>query len=84
MNTIPAQEIKRRGISAVDEALESGPVHVLHKKSPKYVILSENDYRNMLSELAEVRLKESMDDLQAGRVTSGSVAELMEEIMSEG
>lgn len=29
MNTIPAQEIKRRGIAAVDEALHNGPVHII-------------------------------------------------------
>lgn len=29
MNSIPAQEIKRRGISAVDEALRQGPVHII-------------------------------------------------------
>jgi hypothetical protein len=29
MRTIPAREIKRRGISAVDEQLEEGPVHVI-------------------------------------------------------
>ena len=31
MKTISAQEIKRRGISAVDEELKEGPVHVIKK-----------------------------------------------------
>ena len=43
-NTITAQEIKRRGISAVDEALEQGPVHVIQRNRLRYVILSEEDY----------------------------------------
>ncbi|QOC23767.1 type II toxin-antitoxin system Phd/YefM family antitoxin [Wenzhouxiangella sp. AB-CW3] len=47
-NTITAQEIKRRGISAVDEALRHGPVHVIQRNRPRYVILSEEDYRRMV------------------------------------
>ncbi|MCA1780408.1 MAG: type II toxin-antitoxin system Phd/YefM family antitoxin [Xanthomonadaceae bacterium] len=46
-NTITAQEIKRRGISAVDEALEQGPVHVIQRNRPRYVILSEEDYARL-------------------------------------
>jgi PHD/YefM family antitoxin component YafN of YafNO toxin-antitoxin module len=46
-NTITAQEIKRRGISAVDEALQRGPVHVIQRNCPRYVILSEDDYQRL-------------------------------------
>jgi hypothetical protein len=34
MNSIPAQEIRRRGISAVDEALRQGPVHIIKNIRP--------------------------------------------------
>jgi PHD/YefM family antitoxin component YafN of YafNO toxin-antitoxin module len=44
MNSIPAQEIKRRGISALDELLKSGPVHVIRNNKPTYVVLTQNDY----------------------------------------
>ena len=37
-NTITANEIKRRGISAVDDALLKGPVHVIQRNRPRYVI----------------------------------------------
>lgn len=47
-NTVTAQEIKRRGITAVDEALRHGPVHVIQRNRPRYVILSEEDYRRMM------------------------------------
>lgn len=47
-NTITAQEIKRRGISAVDEALQRGPVHVIQRNRPRYVILGEDDYRRLV------------------------------------
>jgi len=46
-NTITAQEIKRRGISAVDEALRKGPVHVIQRNHPRYVILSEEEYARL-------------------------------------
>ena len=45
MQTIPAQEIKRRGISAVDDLLREGPVHVIQRNQPRYVILDEVRYR---------------------------------------
>jgi len=34
MNTVPAQEIKRRGISIVDEILKDGAVHVIKNNQP--------------------------------------------------
>jgi len=46
-NTIPAQEIKRRGISVVDEALKHGPVHVIQRNRPRYVILSEEAFQRL-------------------------------------
>lgn len=48
-NVISAQEIKRRGISAVDEALKNGPVHVIQRNRPRYVILSEEAYQHLAS-----------------------------------
>jgi hypothetical protein len=35
MNIVPAQEIKRRGIAAVDEALARGPVHIVKNNRPQ-------------------------------------------------
>ncbi len=81
MKTIAAQEIKRRGIGAVDEAVADGPVYVIRNNQPKYVILSEKDYDNILSDLAAVRLAASEDDLKAGRVRRGSSKKLMAELL---
>jgi PHD/YefM family antitoxin component YafN of YafNO toxin-antitoxin module len=44
MNTIAAQEIKRRGVSALDELLKHGPVRVIKNNRPRYVVLREEDY----------------------------------------
>lgn len=45
MRTISAQEIKRRGISAVDDLLVEGPVHVITRNEPRYVVMDECRYQ---------------------------------------
>ncbi|AFL73618.1 type II toxin-antitoxin system Phd/YefM family antitoxin [Thiocystis violascens] len=70
MNSIPAQEIKRRGISAVDDALNSGPVHIIKNNRPSYVVLTEAAYAELQEaqqEAARARLRASLADLEAGR-----------------
>lgn len=80
MNTIAAQEIKRRGIGAVDEALAHGPVRVFKSNQPRYVILSDDDYEELLSDLAEARLAASEADWKAGRVRRGTAEQLIAEL----
>lgn len=71
MNTIPANEIKRRGISAVDEVLKDGPVHVIKNNQPKYVVISEEQYQELVSagdEAYMARIRAALADVKAGRV----------------
>ena len=86
MNSVPAQEIKRCGISAVDEALAQGPVHIIKNNRPQYVVLSEEDYRELLDAREEAglaRIKASLEDARAGRVTRhDSVDALMRSLES--
>jgi len=70
MNGIPAQEIRRRGISAVDEALRDGPVHIIENNRPSYVVLTEAAFAELQraqQEAARERLRASLTDLEAGR-----------------
>jgi PHD/YefM family antitoxin component YafN of YafNO toxin-antitoxin module len=53
MNTIPAQEIKRCGISAVDELLKNGPVHIIKNNRPQYVVLTEEAYAQLTAQQLE-------------------------------
>jgi len=72
MNTIPAQEIKRRGISAVDELLEKGPVHVISQNRPRYVVMEEERYQAMREaeeERSLDRWAEIQRDIAEGDVT---------------
>jgi len=86
VNTIPAQEIKRRGIGAVDELLAKGAVHVIRNNQPQYVVLSEERYQDLLEEqeeALEARVRASLEDLKAGRVTHGTAADLIRELQLE-
>jgi len=83
MNAIAAQDIKKRGISAVDEALKEGPVHVIKNNQPRYVVLSEERYRDLIEAEGEaygVRLRASLEDVKAERVTRGTAKDLIKEL----
>ena len=83
MNTIAAQDIKRRGISAVDEALKKGPVHVVKNNQPQYVVLSEERYRELIEAEDEAyiaRVRASLEDVKAGRVKRGTAEDLIREL----
>jgi PHD/YefM family antitoxin component YafN of YafNO toxin-antitoxin module len=82
MSMIAVQEIKRRGISAVDEGLANGPVHLIKSNHPAYVVMSEATYQEMLTDLAEARLAASENDLKTGRVRRGTATQLMKELQS--
>jgi PHD/YefM family antitoxin component YafN of YafNO toxin-antitoxin module len=83
MNTIPAQEIKRRGIAAVDGMIAKGDVHVIRNNQPQYVVLTEARYQELVAEAEEAyqaRVKASLQDVAAGRVTRGTADELIKEL----
>jgi PHD/YefM family antitoxin component YafN of YafNO toxin-antitoxin module len=71
MLTIAAQEIKRRGISAVDDLLDDGPVHIIKNNRPQYVIISEERYQEFVKSEDQsylARVKASLKDLKKGNV----------------
>ena len=80
MITMPAQDVKRRGIGAMDELLAHEPVHIVKNNRPMYVVLREEDYQTMLEDLALARIEASEADVSASRVRKGSVADLMKEL----
>lgn len=83
MNMIAAQEIKRRGMAAVDRLLDQGPVRIVKNNRPCYVVMSETEFDVMMSDLAEARLAASEADLKAGRIRKGTAASLMAELRKE-
>jgi PHD/YefM family antitoxin component YafN of YafNO toxin-antitoxin module len=78
MNTIPAQELKRRGIAAVDDLIAKGDVHVIRNNQPQYVVLSEERYQELVAEANEVylaRVRASLEDVKTGRVKEFKTAD---------
>lgn len=47
MNSIPASEVKRRGVAALEEAAKNGPVHVIKNNRPTLVVLTEEEYARL-------------------------------------
>jgi len=87
MNVIPAQEIKRRGIAALDDIIANGDVHIIRNNQPQYVVLSEMRYQELVAEANEAylaRVRASLKDVKAGRVKKFATAdELLKALDSE-
>ena len=78
MNSLPAQELKRRGIAAVDDLIAKGDVHVIRNNQPQYVVLSETRYQELVAEANEAylaRVRMSLEDVKSGRVTRFTTAD---------
>lgn len=87
MNVIPAQEIKRRGIAALDDIIAKGDVHIIRNNQPQYVVMSEVRYQELVSEANEAylaRVRASLEDVKAGRVKQfASADELLKALDAE-
>jgi len=78
VNTIPAHEIKRRGLAAVDDLLDDGDVHVIRNNRPQYVVLTEERYQSLVAEAQEAylaRVRTSLKDVKEGRVKTFATPE---------
>lgn len=88
MNTVPAQELKRRGLAALDDLIVNGDVHLIRNNRPEYVVLTEARYQELVADAEEAyvaRVKASLADLKAGRVRRfASAEELLQAIDAAG
>ena len=75
--TMPAQEVKRRGMSALNEQLKNGPVWVIANNTPKYVVLFADDFKRLRHEAFVDGVLESEAEYRAGLSTPTTVSELM-------
>ena len=46
-NIITVAEIKRRGMAAIEEGLEHGPLHIVKRNRPAAVVLSEQEFARL-------------------------------------
>ena len=87
MNAIPAQEIKRRGLAAVDDLIAKGDLHVIRNNQPQYVVLSEERYQELMvseQEAYYARVRSSLEDIKEGRAKRGTADDLIKELKLEG
>ena len=77
MNSVSAQEIKRRGIGAVDTVLEEGPVYVIKHNRARYVVMSEEDYRQLTNQPLAMRVEEATPapDAEVGQRGAGAMVQ---------
>lgn len=83
MSTIPAREIKRRGISAVDDELRSGPVQVIQHDEVRYVVLNPEQYQELKEAYEEAmlaRVRAAQDEVAAGQFQRMTAQELIDEL----
>ena len=52
MNTLTVQELKRRGMAAIEEGLRHGPVHIVKRNRPAAVVLTEEEYQRLAQGVA--------------------------------
>lgn len=84
--TIPASEIRRRGLSVIDKALKRGPVHVLKDNEPTYVILAEAQYQELTKRYRRSyvnRIRQSLKDLKEDHTRKTTAQSLIDELGSE-
>jgi PHD/YefM family antitoxin component YafN of YafNO toxin-antitoxin module len=67
----------------VDKALKRGPVHVLKDNEPAYVIMAEDQFRELSANYRKsyiARVRRSLKDLKAGRVRRVRAQSLIDEL----
>ena len=74
MNIIPANDLKTKGIKAIEEALmQQTEVSVSVRGQSKYVVMSLSQYQYLRECELEAALAESRADLEAGRFVKETV-----------
>ena len=77
ITTVPAQVVKRRGMSALNDQLRDGPVWIIANNTPKYVVLFAEDFQRMRHEMFVQECHEAAAELRAGHGKPTTVDELM-------
>ena len=76
MSTISANDLKTKGVKAIEEALATQPeVAVSVRGQVKYIVMSEEQYQYLRECELEAALAESKADLDAGRYVKETIAQ---------
>lgn len=81
MSTISANDLKTKGVGAIEQALIEQPeASVSVRGQVKYVVMSNEQYLYLRACELEAALAESKADIEAGRFVKESVAEHMQRL----
>ena len=81
MNSITANELKTKGVSVVENVLQSDDEAIITVRGKdKYVIINMNKYNKLRDYELEIALLEARADVAKGRVQRESVAAHMKRI----
>ena len=81
MSTISANDLKTKGIGAIEQALiDQSEALVSVRGQVKYVVMSQAQYQYLRECELEAALAESRADMDAGRFVAESVAEHLNRI----
>lgn len=77
-NDLPAAEVKRRGMAAIEERLKLGPVHLIKRNRTAAVVLSEEDYLRLTairdhSEVGASALAWLLSERQTGSLSKAMI-----------
>jgi len=84
MNAVTANELKTRGISAVEDLLETEEEVIISVRGvDKYVVMGLEKYARFRESELDMAVKEARADYEAGRSTTQSVDDHMKCVTDE-
>jgi len=84
MNTVTANELKTRGISAVEDLLETEEEVIISVRGvAKYVLMGVEKYARLRESELDMAIKDARADYEAGRVVTESVDDHMTRVTDE-
>lgn len=84
MNTLTANELKTKGVSAVEARLKTDEEVIISVRGQdRYVVMDIEKYTKFREYELAVALQEAKADVEAGRYTTESVADHMKRVIDD-
>lgn len=84
MNTLTANELKTKGVSAVEARLKTDEEVIISVRGQdRYVVMDIEKYAQFREYELAVALQEAKADVEAGRYTTESVADHMKRVIDD-
>jgi PHD/YefM family antitoxin component YafN of YafNO toxin-antitoxin module len=82
MTTINANEVKTRGVSALDKAVKKdGEALIIVRGKPKYVVMDMDAYGDFREDQLEEAIRRTRADMKAGRYRVEGVEKHMKRVI---